>query len=92
MAVKAGQNGAYNLACVSDVRIRDEVNKAWEKLSSEYENVYSQISNPTMERSELSFHEQVKLLGYLCLDLFHRPGDILEIGVWKGKSLSFMVD
>ena len=90
MAVKAAQNGAYNLPCVSDVRIRDEVDEAWEKLSSEYESVYNQIPDPTMERSELSFHEQVKLLGYLCLDLFHRPGDILEIGVWKGKSLSFM--
>ena len=90
MVFKAAQKGAYKLACVSNISIRDEVDKTWENLTREYESVYKQIPNPTMKRSELSFHEQVKLLGYLCLDLFHRPGDILEIGVWKGKSLSFM--
>lgn len=43
-----------------------------------------------MERSELSFHEYVKLLGFVCIDVYSMIGDILEIGVWKGKSLSFM--
>ena len=43
-----------------------------------------------MERTELSFHPYVKLLGYLCLEIDRLPGDIVEIGVWKGKSLAFV--
>ena len=43
-----------------------------------------------MSRGELSFHDHVKLLGYICLEIYDLPGDILEIGVWKGKSLAFM--
>jgi len=43
-----------------------------------------------MARTELSFHQYVKLLGYICLDVWDIPGDIVEIGVWKGKSLTFM--
>jgi len=43
-----------------------------------------------MQRTELSFHPYVKLLGYLCLETSELPGDVVEIGVWKGKSLTFM--
>lgn len=45
-----------------------------------------------MPRRELSFHDHVKCLGYLCWLLEHNnvAGDIIEIGVWKGKSTSFM--
>lgn len=90
MAIDEARHGAYELDCVSDPRIKAEVEKTWNELTREYESVYEQMSDAPMQRSELSFHEQVKLLGHLCLELFHRPGDILEIGVWKGKSLSLM--
>jgi hypothetical protein len=43
-----------------------------------------------IERTELSFHPYVKLLGYLCLDVQALSGDVVEIDVWKGKSLAFM--
>jgi len=43
-----------------------------------------------MARREISFHDHVRLLGYLCLLLDNQPGDIVEIGVWKGKSLCLM--
>ena len=90
MTTSAAQKGSYKLDCVFDPKIKNQVDETWDILTQDYETAYKKMSNPPMHRSELSFHEQVKLLGYLCLDLFHRPGDILEIGVWKGKSLSLM--
>jgi hypothetical protein len=43
-----------------------------------------------MARQELSFHPYVKLLGYLSLDTRDLEGALVEIGVWKGKSLALM--
>jgi len=43
-----------------------------------------------MAQRQTSFHDNVKLLGYLCLDVATLSGDLLEIGVWKGKSLAFL--
>ena len=40
-----------------------------------------------MQRRELSFHDHVRLLGYLSALIADLPGDVVEIGVWKGKSL-----
>ena len=89
MVAVVNANGAYDLAIIHEHHIITEVNSTWDKLSEEYKTVYQKMT-PSMERAELSFHDQVKLLGYLCLDTYQLPGDILEIGVWKGKSLSLM--
>jgi predicted O-methyltransferase YrrM len=48
------------------------------------------MPNSGMERRELTFHPYVKLLGYLCVELADIPGDVLEIGVWKGRSVALM--
>lgn len=82
--------GAFRLDCTHDKRNISKVNNTWEQLTTDYQKVYEKITSPTMARSELSFHEQVKLLGFLCLETYQTPGDLLEIGVWKGKSLSLM--
>jgi len=84
------RQGAYKLDCVVNSSIKAEVDKTYAQLTEEYKSIYEKMPTPPMQRSELSFHDQIKLLGHLCLELFHRPGDILEIGVWKGKSLSLM--
>ena len=63
----------------------------WKKLSLEYAEHYELFSGEKMERRELSFHDQVKLLAYLLLFMNGRiEGDNLEIGVWKGKSLALI--
>ena len=66
------------------------VNQAWIELTSEFDSCAAHSDRPRMDREELSFHSDVKLLGHLCLEVEPLPGDILEIGVWKGKSLALM--
>lgn len=66
------------------------VDATWDDLTDEFETVYQAMDDHPMARKELSFHTYVKLLGYLALDIATLEGDILEIGVWKGKSLALM--
>ena len=81
--------GLRDLPITSDLKIKERVDDIWEVITAEFAAVYAQM-NPTMEREELSFHDNVKLLGYLSFDVQHLVGDVLEIGVWKGKSLSLL--
>jgi hypothetical protein len=74
----------------SDPYLSSRVESVWDQLSQEFEAAYSSMSTKYMDRSELSFHPFVKLLGFLCLEVTPLPGDIVEIGVWKGKSLALM--
>ncbi|MCW0453010.1 MULTISPECIES: class I SAM-dependent methyltransferase [Xanthomonas] len=65
--------------------------RIWDLIGDHF--VQAQAGLPAehaMERRELSFHDHVRLLGYLCLLLEGVPGDLVEIGVWKGKSLVLM--
>ena len=66
----------------------NKVDGTWNSISAEFERAI--ISNDQMARKNISFHDHVKLLGYLTLEKYYSPGDILEIGVWKGKSLTLM--
>ena len=66
------------------------VEETWEALSREFEFAYTSMPVKFMERSELTFHPYVKLLGYLALELSELKGDVVEIGVWKGRSLALM--
>ena len=73
------------------------INKEFEDANLEIEKLYSKSGilkmfskQKIMRRRELSFHDHVKLLGYLALECKDLDGDILEIGVWKGKSLALM--
>jgi cephalosporin hydroxylase len=75
---------------LNDARNRLHVDQTWDRISADFKNTYERLPRKYMQRSELSFHPYVKLLGYLCLDVDKLPGDIVEIGVWKGKSLAFM--
>jgi hypothetical protein len=78
------------LDLLSNPTVKDRVEREWRSLSEQYEAAYSTLNPKYMARPELSFHPFVKLLGYLCIDLYPVPGDLLEIGVWKGKSLALM--
>lgn len=75
---------------ISDPQLTAQVETVWNQLSREFEAAYSSMRVKYMDRSELSFHPYVKLLGFLCLDVTPILGDIVEIGVWKGKSLALM--
>jgi SAM-dependent methyltransferase len=66
------------------------VDATWDALARDFEAAYRAMPVKFMERTELTFHPYVKLLGYLALDLQGHPGDIVEIGVWKGRSLALM--
>ncbi len=65
------------------------MDREWDQLSIQL-IALADGTNQQMARKELSFHSDVKLLGYLSKMLSSTEGDILEIGVWKGKSLFFM--
>lgn len=67
-----------------------EINRAWSSVTREFIIADNAIRQTHMVRRELSFHEFVKLLGFVCLVTAETLGDIVEIGVWKGKSLAFM--
>jgi hypothetical protein len=67
-----------------------EVDVVWEKITSQFEKIADFEDRLRMDRKEISFHPQVKLLAHLLLQTEFISGDILEIGVWKGKSLSLM--
>lgn len=66
------------------------IEKVWVELSEDYIKFDNLLNPKFMERRELSFHDHIKLLGYLSHELVNIDGDILEIGVWKGKSLALM--
>lgn len=68
---------------------RSKIDFEWEQLSKQLDSL-SQSAKKRMEREEVSFHSDIKLLGYLSAMLANMEGDILEIGIWKGKSLFFM--
>lgn len=76
---------------ISDPKLSTYINAHWEQLDRDFRLIQSQIPDEQrMPRSEISFHQDTKLLGYLTLLTMNLSGDILEIGVWKGKSLAFM--
>ena len=64
------------------------IDTEWKKLTQVFEDINSKIPNRQMVRTELSFHDGVKLLGLLAFILKEDPAAIIEIGVWKGKSLA----
>lgn len=70
--------------------LKNEVNLVWEKLGQDFILADNELLSKFMDRRELSFHDQVKLLGFLSKSISHLDGNIVEIGVWKGKSLAFI--
>ena len=83
-------HGHSTLNCLQNAKLEPIVSSAYQQLERDLEEANSRLTQRFMARQELSFHNQIKLLGFLALDKIHQPGDILEIGVWKGKSLSLM--
>ncbi len=81
---------AAEMAVLSDPDFSARVESAWAGIAREFDDAYAAMPVKFMPRTELTFHPYVKLLGYLCLDLWDHPGDVLEIGVWKGRSLTLM--
>lgn len=84
----SGPGPALSTPASPDAAVR--VDAAWEALDREFAQVYAEMPAPPMARRELTFHPYVKLLGHLCLDLAGLEGDVLEIGVWKGRSVALM--
>jgi cephalosporin hydroxylase len=75
---------------ISDPAIQARVEAEWGKLESDFAAAYAAMPVKYMGRTELSFHAHIKLLAYLSIDVAKLEGDIVEIGVWKGKSLALM--
>ncbi|MEI4270686.1 class I SAM-dependent methyltransferase [Klenkia sp. LSe6-5] len=76
---------------IDEQAAEDRVSRVWQQLGEQFALARSGLPpEHAMDRSELSFHDHVRLLGYLCLVLEGVPGDLVEIGVWKGKSLALM--
>lgn len=67
------------------------IDQVWGLIGQHYEQAQADLpAEHAMQRRELSFHGHVRLLGYLCALIADLPGDVVEIGVWKGKSLMLM--
>lgn len=66
------------------------VESCWHGLNTEFQNLASMPIEWQMARREISFHNEIKLLGYFSHLFRNAPGAIIEIGVWKGKSLTLM--
>lgn len=65
------------------------VQQQWQVTDELFRRVQAAIPpEHRMSRMELSFHEDTKLLGFLTLLTQDLSGDVLEIGVWKGKTLA----
>jgi hypothetical protein len=72
-------------------QLNEMVAMVWDLLERGFEHAQALLPpEQAMDRKELSFHDQIRLLAYLCTLIGDMPGDIVEIGVWKGKSLSLM--
>lgn len=76
---------------VQNDELRQLVDVVWNEVGVDFVEAQGRLpAEYAMERKELSFHEHVKLLGYFCFLFDGMPGDIIEIGVWKGRSAAFM--
>ena len=76
---------------IDDPAVSDNVAQVWNLIGAHFEQAQASLpADQAMARRELSFHDHVRLRGYLCLLLEGIPGDLVEIGVWKGKSLVLM--
>ncbi|WP_323018074.1 class I SAM-dependent methyltransferase [Castellaniella sp.] len=72
-------------------QLNEMVATVWDLLGQSFKQAQTLLPvEQAMDRKELSFHDQIRLLAYLCFLIGDLPGDIVEIGVWKGKSLSLM--
>jgi SAM-dependent methyltransferase len=73
-----------------NTRAAEIVESAWRIVGEGFRVAHKALpSDRRMVREELSFHDDVRLLGYLCLLISQNEGDVVEIGIWKGKSLAF---
>lgn len=76
---------------LNDKKLNTLVQTIWDNLHSDFITVQEKIPvQHQMTRKEISFHDHVRLLGSLTVMCEQVSGDILEIGVWKGKSLALM--
>lgn len=76
---------------ISNQDLNDNVTQVWALIGEHFAQAQATLpAEHAMARRELSFHDHVRLLGYLCLLLEGVSGDLVEIGVWKGKSLVLM--
>lgn len=76
---------------LGEARVKKGVDDIWNMIGATFEKTQKELpAQRAMARRELSFHDHVKLLGYLCLLIGEAEGDLVEIGMWKGKSLCFM--
>ncbi|WP_263263441.1 class I SAM-dependent methyltransferase [Pseudomonas sp. RIT-PI-S] len=78
-------------AFIGNPELNSHISQVWDLIGEHFEQAQATLpADQAMRRRELSFHDHVRLLGYLCLLIEQVPGDVVEIGVWKGKSLVLM--
>jgi hypothetical protein len=66
------------------------VETAWLEANNLFNLSNNKRRKSRMKRKELSFHDDIKALGYLLRQCNELQGAILEIGIWKGRSLLFL--
>ena len=70
-------SGLKNL--LSEARVQKGVDDIWGMVGGIFEQAQKELpAQHAMSRRELSFHDHVKLLGYLCLLIGEIPGDIVD--------------
>lgn len=75
----------------SNPEMTASISQIWNLIGQHYEQAQASLPpEQAMQRRELSFHDDVRLLGYLAVLVGDLPGDVVEIGLWKGKSLMLM--
>ncbi|MGE9550260.1 class I SAM-dependent methyltransferase [Erwinia amylovora] len=78
---------------LQDPELKASIDEIWDSVGQAFVDEQANLPREdAMTRKELSFHDHVKFLGYLCWLITHSnaAGDIIEIGNWKGKSIAFM--
>lgn len=73
-----------------DERELNSIENIWNEINSKFDTAENLLVDKKMARRELSFHDHIKLLAFLTSSINHIDGDIVEIGVWKGKSLALI--
>jgi hypothetical protein len=70
---------------LDDPAVSDNVTQVWTLIGQHFEQAQANLpAEHAMQRRELSFHDHVRLLGYLCLLLEGIPGDLVEIQTRRG--------
>lgn len=76
------------LLSANDQVITSLIDGVYHKLKADFQAAYTALPEKFMARSEITFHDHVRLVAHCCLATADLEGALVEIGVWKGLSLA----